>query len=145
MLIYFDTCSLQRPLDNKTHMRVRLEAEAMIGLLAAVEDGKVKMVGSAILDFETAQNPNRIRKTFAVEMLRNASKFVALDEQVIRRARTFLSAGVKPIDALHLARAEAAEADYFCTCDDILLEKGKLLQNYSPKIRTPIELSGELQ
>jgi hypothetical protein len=54
-------------------MRVRLEAEAMIGLLAAVEDGKVKMVGSAILDFETAQNPNRIRKTFAVEMLRNAS------------------------------------------------------------------------
>jgi hypothetical protein len=90
----------------------------MIGLLAAVEDGKVKMVGSAILDFETAQNPNRIRKTFAVEMLRNA---------------------------LHLASAEAAEANYFCTCDDILLEKGKLLQNYSPKIRTPIELSGELQ
>lgn len=34
MKVYLDTCSLQRPLDNKTQLRVLLESEAEPGLLA---------------------------------------------------------------------------------------------------------------
>ena len=34
MKIYLDTCSLQRPLDNKTQLRVMVESEAVLGLLA---------------------------------------------------------------------------------------------------------------
>ncbi|RMD73126.1 MAG: PIN domain-containing protein [Chloroflexi bacterium] len=36
------------------------------------------------------------------------------------RAQQFLAYGLKPLDALHVALAEAGKADYFCTCDDRL-------------------------
>ena len=37
MKIYLDTCSLQRPLDNKTQLRIKLESEAVLGLPALCE------------------------------------------------------------------------------------------------------------
>ena len=33
MRIYFDTCILNRPLDNRSQLRVALEAEAILGIL----------------------------------------------------------------------------------------------------------------
>src|SRR3972149_5217344 len=37
MRVYFNTSALNRPLDDLSSERVRLEAEAVVGLLAAVE------------------------------------------------------------------------------------------------------------
>jgi hypothetical protein len=39
MRVYFNTSALNRPLDDLSSDRVRLEAEAIVALLAAVEDG----------------------------------------------------------------------------------------------------------
>ena len=33
MKVYFDMCSLQRPLDDKSQLRVLVEAQAVLGLL----------------------------------------------------------------------------------------------------------------
>jgi hypothetical protein len=33
MKIHLDTCSIQRPLDNKTQVRIILEAEAILGII----------------------------------------------------------------------------------------------------------------
>ena len=33
-------CSLQRPLDTKTHLRISVEAEAILGVLALCESGE---------------------------------------------------------------------------------------------------------
>jgi hypothetical protein len=52
MRIYLNTSALNRSLDDSSSDRVRLEAEAVVGLLAAVERGVVDWVGSAYLDFE---------------------------------------------------------------------------------------------
>jgi hypothetical protein len=43
-----------------------------------------------------------------------------MNDQIQSRAATLAQAGVKPLDALHLASAEADRADYFLTCDDRL-------------------------
>lgn len=37
MRVYLDTCSLQRPLDDKSQLRIRLEAEAVLSVLDLVE------------------------------------------------------------------------------------------------------------
>ena len=37
MLVYFDTCAIQRPLDDPAQIRVRLEADAVVG---AEREGK---------------------------------------------------------------------------------------------------------
>ena len=39
MLLYLDMCSLQRPLDDKTQLRIALEAEAVLGILALCQAG----------------------------------------------------------------------------------------------------------
>ena len=41
MRVYFNTSALNRPLDDLSSERVRIEAEAVVALLAAVEDGVV--------------------------------------------------------------------------------------------------------
>jgi hypothetical protein len=51
MRIYLDTCSLQRPLDSKTHVRIILEAEAILGILALCESGKIELISSEVLLF----------------------------------------------------------------------------------------------
>ena len=36
MRIYLDMCCLQRPMDDQTHLRIHIESEAILGLLALV-------------------------------------------------------------------------------------------------------------
>ena len=62
MRIYFDTCSLNRPLDNRTQLRVALEAEVIIGLLASCKVGIIELVSSDVLIFEAEQNPHPQKK-----------------------------------------------------------------------------------
>ena len=87
MKIYLDTCSLQRPLDSKTQIRIVLEAEAVLGVLVLCETGSIELVSSDALLFETERNPHPIRKEHALAVLSHASTFIPLDEQIENRAR----------------------------------------------------------
>ena len=55
--VYLDTCSIQRPLDKLDQTRLRLEAEAMLGVFAVVQTGKVALISSTVLELEVLQNP----------------------------------------------------------------------------------------
>lgn len=50
MTIYFDTGSLQRPLDDKSQLRIALEAEAILGLITLVEQN-ITQVGTNTGEF----------------------------------------------------------------------------------------------
>lgn len=143
--VYLDTCSLQRPLDSKNQLRIILEAEAILGVLALVESGEVELVSSQALLFEIGRNPNLIRLEYALEAIAKARTFVAVNPQVEQRARELDHLSIKPLDALHLASAEEAQADYFCTCDDALLKKAKAISDLAVKIVSPIELAEVLE
>ena len=145
MKIYLDTCSLQRPLDSKNQIRIILEAEAVLGILALCESGKIELVSSEVLLFEIDRNPNMTRQEYALEVLSKAKTFVVLNEQMEKRAREFDALGIKPLDALHLASAEEAQADYFCTCDDKFLKRAKAVSGLKTRVVSPIELIEELE
>ena len=68
MKIYLDACSLQRPLDNKTQIRVALEAEAVLGVLALCEAGDLDLISSEVLAFEVARTPQLSRREYGSEM-----------------------------------------------------------------------------
>jgi len=140
MRIYLDTCSLQRPLDSKTQIRIILEAEAVLGALTLCESGTVELVASDALLFESERNPNLDRREYALAVLSQAKTFVALNEQVEKRAKELSHVGLRPLDALHLASAEVAQADYFCTCDDRLLRQVKGIAGLEVQVVSPIEL-----
>src|SRR3990167_3490585 len=138
MRIYLDTCSLQRPLDSKTQIRIALEAEAVLGVLMLCESGSVELVSSDALLFETERNPNMTRREYALAALSQAKVFVVLTEGVEKRAKELNATGLKPLDCLHLASAEAAQADCFCTCDDRLLKQGKAIVSLKVRVVSPI-------
>jgi len=145
MKIYLDACSLQRPLDNKNQIRVALEAEAILGVLALCEAGELELISSEVLVFEVERTPQLSRREYGLEILAKARTFVSLSDIVEDRARTFTAAGVKPLDALHLASAEAAHVDFFCTCDDRFLKKARSLPDLNTKLVSPIELAEEFE
>jgi predicted nucleic acid-binding protein len=143
--IYLDTSGLQRPLDNRTQLRIAVEAEAVLGLIGLLEAGEVELVSSDVLLFESRRNPRAERREYALAVLEKAASFVQLDETIEKRARDFEATGLKPLDALHLASAEAAWADYFCTTDDELLKRGRTIAGLKSRVVSPVELIEELE
>lgn len=144
MKIYLDTCAVQRPLDSRTHIRITLEAEAVLGIVALCVAGEIEFISSEVLHFEVTHNPVLERREYALSVLARASTFVYLDEEIEKRARAFQAMGLKPLDALHLATAEAGRADYFCTTDDMLLKRGKGIADLYTSVVSPIELIEEI-
>lgn len=145
MKIYLDMCSVQRPLDDKTQLRILVEAEAILGIIALCESGQAELIASDALVYETDRNPHAIRRLFAGEVLAKAAQFVRTTDPVEHRARTFMQAGIKPLDALHLASAVEAGADYFCTCDDRFLRRAKAVDTVQTKAVSPLEFIEEVE
>lgn len=144
MRIYLDICSIQRPLDTKSQVRIAVEAEAILGILALCELRQLDLVSSDTLVFEAERNPHPVRKRYSFAVLAQAKLFVRTDAQVEERARSLHSQGIKPLDALHLASAEAALADFFCTCDDRLMKRAREAVIPPTQVVSPLELIAEV-
>lgn len=144
MTIYLDACSMQRPLDDRGQLRIRLEAEAILSVLDLVEASAITLITSDAAQFETDRNPYPTRQQFAREVMAEASAHIALSEVIERQARMFNQNGIHPLDALHLASAIDAGVDYFCTCDDAFLTKAKRQETGATTIVDPIELAEQI-
>lgn len=79
--------------------------------------------------YENSCNPFVERKERVSSFLEIAAKVVKASEAVRKRAIFLESLGIAPIDALHVACAEAGGADYFMTCDDDLVRIAKKNQD----------------
>jgi len=137
-------CSIQRPLDTKSQPRIAVEAEAILGILTLCEAGQVELVTSDTLVFELERNPHPVRKEYALKVLAKATMFIPTNSQIEERARALQAEGLKPMDALHLASAVIATAEYFCTCDDRFLKRAKAVDTGHTKVVSPLELITEV-
>ena len=145
MKVYLDTCSLQRPLDSKDQIRIALESEAVLVILALCEIDLVDLISSEALLFETQRVTNASRSDYALEVLQKAKYFILLDEEIKDRAKELSASGIMALDALHLASAEKAMADFFCTCDDKLLKKAKPVCEPRMRIVSPVQFLEEVE
>jgi hypothetical protein len=136
--------AIQRPLDDLSQVRVRLEAEAVLGVLAHCRAGGADLISSDALAFESGRNPHPLRRAFADGVLAGAAVRQPLTPAAVARAADLEAAGCRPLDALHLASAGAAGADFFCTCDDRLLRRARAIAVLPLRAVSPIELVGEL-
>ena len=144
MKVYLDTCSIHRPLDSKNQIRILLEADAVLGIISLCDAGQIDLVSSEALLYEARRNPNPVRKQHALAVLEKANTVIYIDDIIEQRARLFVEVGIKPLDALHLASAEAAEVEYLCTCDDGFLKKARQQSDLSVKVVSPVTLIEEL-
>jgi hypothetical protein len=133
------------PLDDKSQPRVFVEAQAVLGVLALCESGAAELIASDALIFEADANPDAVRRDFAAQAIGMASQFIRANDPLKSLAQSFIDEGVKPLDALHLASAVEANADYFCTCEYRLIKKARSLEMGRTKVVSPLELVREIQ
>lgn len=144
MKIYFDNCSLQRPLDDQTQPRIEAETAAVVAILSLCERGDLVLISSDVVQLEINEISDLQRRKASLDILEIVRQNIALDTDIETRAQELQNHGIKTFDALHLASAEAGEAEYFCTCDDKLLKKAKTHNNLRLKVVSPIELLEEI-
>jgi predicted nucleic acid-binding protein len=126
-VVYLDIFALERPFDDARSERIRREAEAVARIFEEAENGRIQLVVSPAHQFENDRNPSsrprQDRRLATALWLQKAERSVALTSAVDERARLLTGLGFGPLDALHLAFAEHAQARWFVTTDDRLLRK----------------------
>lgn len=122
--IYLDICALKRPFDDQTQPRIRLEADAVLELLAAPPE-RLTFVHASAHDLENAQNPLVSRAGRVADWLAALPRAEATAPNLARRTQELMTLGFRNFDAFHVASAELANVDVFTTTDDRLLALGK--------------------
>jgi predicted nucleic acid-binding protein len=143
--IYLDLCAIQRPLDTSNQIRIVLESEAVLGIIAFCDTGQVELLSSEALLYEGEQSPLPVRKEHALAVLSKAKNILDVTETEKSRAAEIMKVGVQALDALHIALAESGNADYFCTCDDKLLRNAKKVKDLAVKVVNPVDLVQEIE
>ena len=121
--VYLDMCCFNRPYDDQTQPRIRLETEAKLLIQESIHSGRCKLIWSAILDFECSKNPYPEHKQAIFQWRRIACKHILATDPIIAQAQQLEAYGLARYDALHVASAIAAQADLFVTTDDRLLKR----------------------
>jgi predicted nucleic acid-binding protein len=122
MLIYLDCCCLQRPLDDQTQPRIRVETETALAIPAAAHSGDLTLLSSEALEYELTRIPDDTRRNEALSL---AAERLAMTEEMETMADLLESRGIGAMDVVHLAMASCVQADYFVTCDDNLVRKAR--------------------
>lgn len=128
MKVYLDNCCFNRPYDDQSHLRIRLEAEAKLKIQEEIRDGTYELSWSYILDYENSKNPFRERREQISKWGIYATVDVVENEDILALAAKLHEHGIGKIDCLHIACAIQAGTDYFLTTDDGILKKAKLVQ-----------------
>jgi predicted nucleic acid-binding protein len=142
--IYFDSCCLQRPLDNQTQPRIRVESEAVLVLLNEVQVGNINLLNSEALEYEMNRIPDKIRCNEIMAILGLAKERLELTDTILLFAESLEAKGIDPMDAVHLAFASIAKADFFATCDDKLLKKAQTISGLNCKVTSILNLISEV-
>ncbi len=122
-VIYFDTSCLGRPFDDQSQDRVRLEAEAVVLILAHIQSGDWQWASSQVVEYEIQQTPDPAKRTRILQLANLAQHSVLLEDGIVDRAVELQALGFKAFDALHMACAENSGADVLLATDDQLLRQ----------------------
>lgn len=121
--VYLDTSVYNRPFDDQTQPRIWLETMALSIILQMIESNSVVLISSTVIEYENHRNPNALRRTWVEKVTQLAGEAQLVNETIRQRALALEQGGFKPIDALHIACAEATGADYLITGDDRLIKR----------------------
>jgi predicted nucleic acid-binding protein len=128
MKIYLDNCCFNRPFDDQSQLRIRLETESKLHIQEKILQKKFKLAWSYMLDFENDANPFEQRKSSIKKWKQCAAESTKQTEEILNKAYFFGKQGIKSKDSLHLACAISLNCEYFLTTDDQLLKKTSSLQ-----------------
>lgn len=131
-------------LDDQTQPRIRVETEAVLAILAFVQAGDLSLLNSEALEYEVSRIADEVRRNEVMAVLALASERLEIDDEAEALAESLESCGVRSMDAVHLAIASTAKADFFATCDDRLLRMSQALSGLTCKVVSVLALVPEV-
>ena len=137
MRVYLDNCAFNRPFDDQSQSRIRVEAEAVLAIREKIESNAVELVWSYVIDLEIAGNPFPLRRQSAETWKDLSIIEIAPSIKIVSEAIELRNRGLREIDALHVACAIASKSHYFITTDDGILKKSAFVENIT--VANPIE------
>jgi len=135
--VYLDTSVYNRPFDEQKQARIWLETLAFSVILQLLENQELELITSSVLTYETSRNPHLQRKEWVNRIIEMTSSYQPVTESIRERANLLAAANIKPLDALHIACAEMAVADFFITCDDRLIRRYQSIPDAKMTICSP--------
>lgn len=133
LLIYLDNCCLNRPFDDQSNDKVRMESEAVLTIIDRCEQGVWRFCNSDVLYDEIERTEDIFKMEKVLSLCNSATEYIELNEEIIIRAKELSVEHIKTFDALHVASAEYIKADVFLTTD-------KKLINTCKRIKTKIRV-----
>ncbi|MBM4031923.1 MAG: type II toxin-antitoxin system VapC family toxin [Planctomycetes bacterium] len=124
MRVYLDNCCFNRPFDDQSQVRIRLEAEAKLHIQRKITEGALELAWSYVLDHENDANPYEERRRATAGWRKRSATDVEETPGILAKAAELVAAGLRNVDALHVACAIASGCEYFVTTDDLLLQRG---------------------
>lgn len=122
VLVYLDNCMFNRPFDNQHSVRIRLETEAKLDIQSQIRRGQLNLIWSDILDHENNANPYKERKSAIAKWKSLATHHVTVTAEIMNRVNQLFEHKIQSKDAIHVACAAHAKAEYFFSTDDKLLK-----------------------
>ena len=124
MKLYLDNSFLNRFFDDPALGANKLERDILLRVLDQAYIGDIQLVNSSVIEFENARNPFPQRKQFVEQVMKSAPMFQSYTEAAAERVKELGDAcKLSLYDARHIAVAEAAQVDFFLTCDYDLVKK----------------------
>jgi len=121
--LYLDNCCFNRPYDDQTQVKIHIETQAKLYIQEKILEDKYALIWSYILEYENFMNPYETRRDSTLAWKSIASFHVVENNEIISKANMIRGLGIKPQDAIHLASAIYAKANYFITTDKGILGK----------------------
>ena len=118
-------------------MTIRLETEAKLHVQDLIRIGQLALGWSYILDYENAANPYEERRQEIQQWEALADVFTDETAGILADMNRCTAAGLKPIDALHVACAIALECEVCLTVDKGIHNKKRGISGV--RIMNPID------
>lgn len=126
--IYLDNCCFNRPYDDQGFLSVNIETQAKLAIQDLVNDNRLGLIWSFILDFENNANPDGIIRNEIFLWRTKSSLIVYNNDDIVSKAKELNELGLGNKDSLHIASAIKGNAQYFITVDKGILSKKTLVK-----------------
>jgi len=142
MRIYLDNCCFNRPFDDQSQIRIRLESEAKLRIQDDIMENKFELVWSYILEAENKANPFEERMNAIADWKKQVAVQVKENTKILNKAKKLNEIGLCSKDSLHISCAISAKCKYFLTTDDKILHKNNSIKEIT--IIDPIDFIKEV-
>lgn len=143
MRLYLDCCCYNRPFDELSQERVRLESDAVLAIITRSLLNGDTILGSGTLCLEIAAIRNPEKRAKVADLCQVVTERIAHSDSLELRAKQLQLEGLHVMDSFHVASAEIGQADIFLTVDDRLIKLCRKKQ-FAVRVMNPLEYIEEV-